>query len=401
MDTAPPAPRRRRSRVLGNLALALGSTLVVVILAEVAVRTWNPVPRMPHRFSPKTLYEPVPGATFTYQRREFRQEIRYTALGLRDRPLDPAKPPGVRRVLVIGDSFAEALEVALDESFSRRLEAELDRLGSPAEVVNLGVSGYSTVQALRRLDALGWRFAPDDVVYLAHPNDFADNVSGDASALYTVSESGSLTFRDLEVPGIERRLRSVHDWLKRRSSLYQLARAGRLGRSPRPPEPGVGEDARDARGVREPIPDRQRDIMAAALQTLAAACDAHGARLWVTMATAKDPAAAARDRRQTPVSVLAGLASEVNVPFVDLRPTFRSPEAARGRAFFEIDGHWNAIGHRLAARDVARALVGGGRRADDRRAPARDGGGASTPTTIADDRGRPGVPDAALPPPHP
>ena len=78
-----------------------------------------------------TLPDPVlgwrnrPGATVRYQRRDYRTEVTINALGFRDveRPL--AKPPGVTRVLALGDSFLEAYTVEIEESITRRAGGSL------------------------------------------------------------------------------------------------------------------------------------------------------------------------------------------------------------------------------------------------------------------------------------
>ena len=46
--------------------------------------------------------------------------------GLRDVEHQYAKPPGVFRILVLGDSFVEAMHVPLESTFPRRLEERLN-----------------------------------------------------------------------------------------------------------------------------------------------------------------------------------------------------------------------------------------------------------------------------------
>lgn len=87
------------------------------------------------------------------------------ARGLRgpERPL--AKPPGTKRVAVIGDSFVAAYEVPDGVPFTAKLEGLLnDKSPVPIEVINVGRSGSSTIRELDLYRQIGRKFAPDVVV---------------------------------------------------------------------------------------------------------------------------------------------------------------------------------------------------------------------------------------------
>src|SRR5206468_11759513 len=75
-----------------------------------------------------------------------RHRIAIDADGHRDRVRDPGRPLR-RRVLVLGDSFVEAVQVELPETFASLLEDELD-----VEMINAGVSGYATDNELRAFE---------------------------------------------------------------------------------------------------------------------------------------------------------------------------------------------------------------------------------------------------------
>ena len=78
--------------------------------------------------------------------------VRTSSAGLRDREHTVDKPPGTVRVAVLGDSFAEAFQVAADQTFWVVLERELGRCpayaGRAVEEINFGVGGYGTAQEL-------------------------------------------------------------------------------------------------------------------------------------------------------------------------------------------------------------------------------------------------------------
>jgi len=71
------------------------------------------------------------------------------ARGPREYGLRPA--PGKRRMATFGDSFTFCDEVSADDSF----QVQLEELDPALEVLNFGVSGYGTDQALLRYERLG------------------------------------------------------------------------------------------------------------------------------------------------------------------------------------------------------------------------------------------------------
>jgi hypothetical protein len=98
--------------------------------------------------------------------------------------------PGVRRVLVLGDSFAFGYGVEDGEVVSAVLEELLGRaLGTPAEVLNLAVSGFGQAEELLTWRHLGRRYAPDVVVLLTFENDVGNNL---VSGLFELGPAGEL-----------------------------------------------------------------------------------------------------------------------------------------------------------------------------------------------------------------
>lgn len=92
------------------------------------------------------------------------KEFASNGLGLRSAPDEIAleKPDGVTRVLLVGDSFTHGDELPWNDTWSKQLQ---DRLGSGFQVLNGGVPGYGTDQALLRYEReLGDKLKPDFVV---------------------------------------------------------------------------------------------------------------------------------------------------------------------------------------------------------------------------------------------
>jgi lysophospholipase L1-like esterase len=92
------------------------------------------------------------------------RKLTINSKGLRDRSYDYEKPPGVRRILVLGDSYAWGYGVADHEIFTEVLEARLEATPQHWQVINAGVSGWGTDQEYLFLKTEGFKYSPDIVV---------------------------------------------------------------------------------------------------------------------------------------------------------------------------------------------------------------------------------------------
>jgi len=116
---------------------------------------------------PQLVYRQRPGLSKTYQG----VQVNINAQGLRERPITP-KAPGVKRVLLLGDSVTFGWGVKVDDTFGRVAERELtQRLGVPIRTINSGVCGYNTDQELAFLRREGEILAPDVIVLMYVDND--------------------------------------------------------------------------------------------------------------------------------------------------------------------------------------------------------------------------------------
>jgi lysophospholipase L1-like esterase len=84
-----------------------------------------------------------------------------------ERELPAAPAPGIRRVVVLGDSVTWGSGPP-EEAYPRLAEA---RLGPPWQVLNLSHFGYDAAQAAAVLRESGWAYAPEIVVYATYTND--------------------------------------------------------------------------------------------------------------------------------------------------------------------------------------------------------------------------------------
>jgi lysophospholipase L1-like esterase len=123
----------------------------------------------------------------------------------------------MERVLVLGDSFAWGYGVEESERFSQVLEKSLD-----VEVINAGVSGYSTDQELLWYGNEGIKYETDLVILVLAGNDVGDNERDIVSTIYHKPrfelEEGQLVLRGTPVPQTGPQGRFVYS-LSQRSAL--------------------------------------------------------------------------------------------------------------------------------------------------------------------------------------
>ncbi len=164
-----------------------------------------------------------PGLEGQYQR-EGGSHVRINSDGLRDREHAKAKPADTVRIAVLGDSFAEAMHVPMEQAFWSLLERRLQECnafaGQKVEVINFGTSGYGTAQELMTLRQKVWDYSPDLVVlaFTTH-NDVFDNsraLSRTEDVPYFLYRNGELTY--------DASFRDSRTYRQRDSKLNRLSR---------------------------------------------------------------------------------------------------------------------------------------------------------------------------------
>ena len=164
------------------LLLALASAAAGLLVAEGAVRLAGLAPEL-HRIDVRPGssayrlsddvrlgYELIPNFRGPASSDHFTFDY-VNAHGFRDRERTLAKPPGARRVLVLGDSVVAGHGLARRED---TIPAQLERRLPGLEVLNMGVGGYCTGGEVRLLEVRGLAWASDVVVIVYVENDTDD-----------------------------------------------------------------------------------------------------------------------------------------------------------------------------------------------------------------------------------
>jgi lysophospholipase L1-like esterase len=187
---------------LKKLAASLISVLVALLAAEFLIRMAGAAPEVSvirkGRFqlsrNPKIGYEPVPSLDYRGENLSFYDYLgKSNRLGYRDLDHAVEKPPGVYRIVVLGDSIGAGLRVERREDlFAPVLEQLLRSRGVNAEVINFSVSGYNTQQEVETLKDRGLRYRPD-LVLLAYSLNDRERMDGDILKTLLEAERGKGT----------------------------------------------------------------------------------------------------------------------------------------------------------------------------------------------------------------
>ena len=378
-----------RRSALAGLSIVFG-----LIVAEGLLRAFG--------FSVPLYYEPDPrlgwilraGASGWYTD-EGRAFLQVNSVGMHDREHQAAKPEGVYRIVVLGDSYSEAKQVPIDSTYWFLLPDHLARCGfqagKTAEVLNFSVSGYGTAQELILLQVLAARYQPDLVLLqFTGSNDVKNNSRslepGKHRPFFVLNADGRLELDDsfASQPSFRRVVspawRAYRD-LSSYSRLVQLVRAAthrpktqQLATQMASAEAGL--DEAELSPPRDPRWEDAWRVTEALIAEVRNEAARHGA--WTLVMTVPWPAQVRPDPQER-----AAFAARVGVPdlgYPDRRleafgkahdiPVLAlasgMAQAAETQAAFlhgfgdhKGIGHWNSAGHRVAAELIAGALCSG------------------------------------------
>jgi lysophospholipase L1-like esterase len=128
-----------------------------------------------NQFHPKLGWVKKPNTLAEHSTSEFEITYRINSQGLReDENLEVEKPAsGVKRVVLLGDSFTLGYTVNRENLFVDLLESKLNEEGrkDKIEIINAGTEGYSSDQELLWLREEGLKYGPDIAVMNFYQND--------------------------------------------------------------------------------------------------------------------------------------------------------------------------------------------------------------------------------------
>ena len=152
---------------LANLTLVFVSAFLVLAIAEITLRLVNfSFPAWEVR-DPDLGFVTMPHAEGWWTS-EGNAYVKFNKFGFRDLERKKAKLNNSFRIAVVGDSFTQAREVNLEDTFVYKLEVALRechrKLKQQVEVLNFGMGGYNTAAELQLLETRVFDFKPDLVL---------------------------------------------------------------------------------------------------------------------------------------------------------------------------------------------------------------------------------------------
>jgi hypothetical protein len=389
-------------RWLGRLLIVSFSLLLPLLFLEAALRLFGPI--LPGNYDTGAYlvrdealgHFHVPGFDGWIKAPEFTTRVTINPQGLRDRRQSFEKPAGTFRVLFLGDSFVEAVQVQQAQGVAEQLEKALNQNASrPVEVINGGVAAYGTGQEMLLLDEVGAKYQPDLVVLLFFVgNDVTNNnyrleLWGDkdseklALALkpyWDLNKDGTLRM----IPGPPPAPRSgLSNTMRRCCLLYNVIETGvfnKLNQNyPREQLEAIGGLRTPLTGLYDTQPDGDWEqawkISEALLVQIRDRAAAMGAPLVVAGGPewrALEPDAwreeisrgnpnsnrlkSGRLQITAPTDQLGGVLDGIGVPYINLLPSFETAFQQNPRLYYEFDKHWTAAGHAVAAQAIDQAL---------------------------------------------
>ena len=372
-----------------NILTLAVSFAVAIAMGEVGLRASGISYPEFYRLDSRLGWSPHPGIEGIHAM-EGRTRIKINSDGFRDVDHETAKPAGVFRVAVLGDSFTEAREVPLEDAYWKVMEALLSRcIGQGgAEVLSFAANGYGTAQQLLVLDDRVWKYAPDAVVLAFFTgNDVLNNwaaLDRHPDRPYFVIRDGALvldsgnlsTFRfkakkawgevkhglynSLRTLQVARQayLRAKSAWKNREATIAQQLGAGLNGAVYLAPGDGPWAGAwavteEMVRAMNRRVRDKGADFWLLTLTNPPQVYpDADIRRRYA--------AALGADGLDYPDRRLGLLAAAEGIPVVSLLEPLRAyAEAGQVRLHgsrASAGGHWNRAGHRAAGKALAGAL---------------------------------------------
>jgi GDSL-like Lipase/Acylhydrolase family len=386
--------RERALRSLQYVTLSVASVVLVCLAVEGAARalvwSWERQPDLRRnpalRHDARLGWAKPPGRTWI-RRPEYHHAVTINERGLRGPDYGYEKPSGMRRILLLGDSFTHGYSVADDETVSavleRRLNAETPTKGW--QVLNAGTAGYGTGQEYLFFLDEGRRYQPDEVVVMFYYNDIlGDAPRPDMESPYFILQSGELALRNCPVPPPPADGERPSFRLKpfRRSMALRLLSDRTSTGNPELHRLLSKMGLVEVRGWEE-LPEEMRvfgpewglngprwEVLEALLRALDRAVRDSGGRLRVFYVPARfeiseQAWSLTRQRyklgrafdRDRVIEGLRDVCRALGLQLIDSRALFRASHSSGSPPYYSQDGHWNAEGHRLAAAALAGALA--------------------------------------------
>ena len=142
--------------------------ILIILFLEILLRILKIEYPIFQTHDPVRGFSLLPNSSGTW-RREGEGVVKINSNGLRDVEHKILKPDNTLRIAILGDSFAEARSINIEDTFWYKLKNYLETCnnfhrGKDIEVINFGVSEYGTTQQYLTLKNHVWKYNPDFIL---------------------------------------------------------------------------------------------------------------------------------------------------------------------------------------------------------------------------------------------
>ena len=379
---------------LRNAALVIVSCLATLLVSEAVLRfaahrllrggEWLAAGQIFKIIDPPVGFSLLPGSSqILVTGKAYTSRADINSAGLRDIEHPSGKPPGQRRILVLGDSFIFGQGVSMQESLPRQLAGEMPGV----DVINAGIPGYNLGQEYLYFKDRGYRCEPDLVLLGFFINDLArarelDETDGPDGLPVSYQRTAQMLAHDRQQAPHGLR-GAVSSFLNSHSLLYVLVRRHmeNLVAHHGPAALKPDDKSEDKAEEKEPYylsvfrddasqsVARDWDQAYRILDELKHDVTSHGAHLAVILVPAPfqisdkefhdwlewSGAAGQAMSRRKPQDMVLAWCRKTATPCDDLLETFENKD--REKYYYPYDLHWTSQGHQLAAHSVAGFLA--------------------------------------------
>jgi hypothetical protein len=408
-------PKMSERRLWGLRLLVVGMSFTAsLVLVEVIVRVYglnNMTQAISssagdltevYEFSRARHHRLLPNARYRHLEVEFDYLWANNSLGMRDRERSMRKDNGTFRILFLGDSMVQGYGVSQEQTMAALLEASLNKptREKPIEVLNGGIFGYSPLLEYLFLKEIMPLVEPDIVIV----GFFLGNDVGD-DYFYTqqarLDDRGAVSFEEANWPWnykdellkndvknakIDSNAQAMYPaivdpyvsitkkyaqtWILRSRFVRLFLRVSERKRTYdqyrdyRRRESQLFLDRReDIRvnlgSINYSVTDRRRRMeywerSKSYLKDMHRLCQEQQVPMILSVIPVLEADTGQFNEFEEPNEILRELGKELSIPVVFLITEFRKWSAKQ--LFFELDGHWNALGNRVAAGAMDREL---------------------------------------------
>lgn len=303
-------------------------------------------------YSEKFGFDHIPNAAAHYKSKEYNIPISINSQGQRDNEYQLQKAEKTYRIAIIGDSYTEGLQVPLDATAAKKLEAKLSQDAPNYEVINFSVSGFGIDQKYLYTKYKILNYKPDMIILFFSANDL-DDLLRDGTEIYQdkIIFNSNIRQEGNTYP-IKNILRKLHIF----NFIYEKIPTRALQGSGQ----GIPLEYLLYQGIENEQISKYLNLSESLiLESAYLAWDNNAAFLLVIGA---DRVQTNQQRTQAFIEQynvdhfdggfinqkISTFAAKNNISYLDLLPIFQK-RYNNQELFFQFDGHWNSNGHELVA----------------------------------------------------